>query len=400
MEFSKLACIASVLLPLAATSPVPALPQSSLPAYDVLIVGGGPAGLSAASALGRVNRSALLIDSGVYRNAATREIHDVIGNDGINPSAFRALARDQISVYTSVSMMNGTATSVTPEMNGTYFTTTDAAGKRYLSKKVILATGVKDLLPNTPGLAAGWGKGIYGCPWCDGWEHRDKPFANLGTFSASFVQNTVRTTTLNPKPLMLTNGTFNNDTMAKASATLPSWEKQLALYNIEIENRIIVSFSRLHGDDGDCDDDFIITFEDNSTVVRNSIKGNFPATLASDLPEQMGLKLTEDDGEGISTVVVDKNKESSILGVFMVGDANSDDSFNVPHAMWSAKRAVVYIHEELLAKEYAEALVESSQHAEQLWDVHESFEAMKIQLAQRIVNHKSAEELLEYLEKF
>ena len=122
---------------------------------------------------------------------------------------------------------------------------------------------------------------------------------------------------------MLTNGTFNNDTMAKASATLPSWEKQLALYNIEIENRIIVSFSRLHGDDGDCDDDFIITFEDNSTVVRNSIKGNFPATLASDLPEQMGLKLTEDDGEGISTVVVDKNKESSILGVFMVGDANS-----------------------------------------------------------------------------
>ena len=59
-------------------------------------------------------------------------------------------------------MMNGTATSVTPEMNGTYFTTTDAAGKRYLSKKVILATGVKDLLPNTPGLAAGWGKGIYG----------------------------------------------------------------------------------------------------------------------------------------------------------------------------------------------------------------------------------------------
>ena len=97
-----------------------------------------------------------------------------------------------------------------------------------------------------------------------------------------------------------------------------------------------------------------------------------------------------------------------------------DDSFNVPHAMWSAKRAVVYIHgkylpltlifrpspilltvpEELLAKEYAEALVESSQHAEQLWDVHESFEAMKIQLAQRIVNHKSAEELLEYLEKF
>lgn len=88
-------------------------------------------------------------------------MHDVIGNDGTVPSTFRALARLQISAYPSVTMQNGTVTAIAPQQNNTYFTTADSSGQKYLSKKVILATGMKDLLPNTPGLAAGWGKGIY-----------------------------------------------------------------------------------------------------------------------------------------------------------------------------------------------------------------------------------------------
>ena len=88
-------------------------------------------------------------------------MHDVLGNDGTVPSAFRALAREQIADYTSVSMKNGTVTSITSEENGTYFTTTDEMGEQYLSKQIVLATGMRDLLPDTPGLATGWGKGIY-----------------------------------------------------------------------------------------------------------------------------------------------------------------------------------------------------------------------------------------------
>lgn len=157
----KAALVTSFLLRLATTSTILTIPESSSPAYDVIVVGGGPAGLSAASALGRVRRSALLIDSGVYRNAPTQEVHDVLTRDGTVPTEFRALAREQISVYTSVSMMNGTVSSIVQENNNTYFTTTDADGKQYHSKKIILATGMKDLLPSTAGLAAGWGKGIY-----------------------------------------------------------------------------------------------------------------------------------------------------------------------------------------------------------------------------------------------
>jgi len=91
----------------------------------------------------------------------TQHMHDVIGDDGTVPGALRALAREQISVYGSVSMTNGTVASIIPEGNGSYFTTTDTSGQQYLSKKIILATGMKDLLPNTPGLATAFGRSKY-----------------------------------------------------------------------------------------------------------------------------------------------------------------------------------------------------------------------------------------------
>ncbi|KAL9064042.1 MAG: hypothetical protein Q9161_009125 [Pseudevernia consocians] len=392
MVFLQIALVVSCLFRLTAASPILTIPESPLQAYDVIIVGGGPAGLSAASALGRVRRSALLIDSGVYRNAPTQEVHDVLTRDGTVPAEFRALARDQISVYPSVSMMNGTVSSIVPKNNNTYFTTTDVEGKQYLSKKVILATGMKDLLPSTPGLAAGWGSG---CPWCDGWEHRDKPFANLGPFSAAFVQNSITQTTLNPDILMLTNGTYNDTTKAQASKDLPDWTDRLALYNISVEDRIIASFSRVNKNDSDYNDDFRITFTDGESIVRNAIKGNFPAELASDIPTELGLKLSN---ESDATVQVDHNMESSMPGVFMIGDANSDMSHSVPHAMWSGKRAVVYMHGNL-AKDYANARVEAqSIHTKRfLDDAQKPFEVMKKHLAKPKAELNSAQELLEYM---
>ena len=159
-----------------------------------------------------------------------------------------------------------------------------------------------------------------GCPWCDGWEHRDESFANLGPFTAAFVQNSIAQTTLNSDILMLANGTYNEITKAQASNDLPDWAEQLALYNISVEDRIIASFSRVHGNDSDYDDDFKITFTDGDSIVRNAIKGAFPAELASDLPMKLDLRLSD---ESDATVLVDSNMQSSVPGIFMVGDANS-----------------------------------------------------------------------------
>lgn len=142
----------------------------------------------------------------------------------------------------------------------------------------------------------------------------------MGPFSAKFVESTITATTLNANPVMLTNGTYNDSTAAKANETLPNWTEQLELYSISIENRQIASFGRVKGNESDYEDDLLVTFADNGTLVRDAIKATFPAELASSLPAQLGLNLT-DDAE--SKVGVDDHMESSIPGIFVVGDANS-----------------------------------------------------------------------------
>lgn len=101
---------------------------------------------------------------------------------------------------------------------------------------------------------------------------------------------------------------------------LPDWADWLALYNISIENRVIARFSRVNGNDSDYNGDFRITFTDGKSIVRNAIKGAFPAELSSDLPAKLGLELSS---ESDATVQVDSNMQSSMPGIFMVGDANS-----------------------------------------------------------------------------
>lgn len=171
------------------TAAVPSCAQSAVnPDWEAIVVGGGPAGLSAASALGRVRRNALLIDSGEYRNQVTRRVHDVIGYDGIGlgegmifdasltnfqgvtPSYFRWRARQQIAEYSTVHLMNGTVDTVEPQANNTYFTVNlhydNGATSAVTARKVIIATGLRDVLPSTPGLQENFGKGIFWCPWC------------------------------------------------------------------------------------------------------------------------------------------------------------------------------------------------------------------------------------------
>ena len=174
-----------------------------------------------------------------------------------------------------------------------------------------------------------------GCPWCDGREHLDKPYASLGPFSAAFVQDSIAQTTLNADTLLLTNGTCNDAAKAQATKALPDWADRLASYDISVEDRVIARFSRVHGNDSDYDDDFRITFTDGESIVRNAIRGFFPAELASDLPLGLNLKLSD---ESDATVQVDGNMETSVAGIFAVGDANSSA---LPHSNSISNRAVL-----------------------------------------------------------
>ncbi|MCA1650372.1 MAG: NAD(P)/FAD-dependent oxidoreductase, partial [Acidobacteria bacterium] len=147
--------------------------------YDVIIVGAGPAGLSAALMLGRCRRSVLVCDSGRPRNAASEAIHGYLTRDGMMPREFLEIARTELRKYETVEIRDSEV--VDAECGGdSLFHVTLASGERLDARKLLLATGVADHVPPVPGLAELYGKSVHHCPYCDGWEVRDQPLAIYG----------------------------------------------------------------------------------------------------------------------------------------------------------------------------------------------------------------------------
>ena len=146
--------------------------------YDAIIVGGGPAGLQAALTLGRMHRTALLLDSGEYRNGPVAHMHHVIANDGTPPARFRETAREQLAAYPTIETRGATAEDVSPTADG--FRVALAGGGDAEGRRLLLATGMVDVLPDVPGLDALWGRRAFSCPFCDGHEYAGRAVGILG----------------------------------------------------------------------------------------------------------------------------------------------------------------------------------------------------------------------------
>lgn len=299
-----------------------------------------------------------MVDSGEYRNDPTRHAHDILGFDGVTPAWLRYAGRTQIKDYDTVTLVNGTVTMIVPQSNNGTVTTFNVsitypspAGDMpvsFITRKVVLGTGMKDDLPATPGIMENWGKGIYWCPWCDGHEHEDQALGIVGPLDQGAT--TVREVlTLNQDIVILVNGT---DTPARRAATdqkFPGWEKYLQLHNIKIENRTIASIVRIRNgsDVGDPSlpshpehDLFQVNFDAGAPLLRNAFLTNFPEEQKSKLGEQTGValyggKLAADNAMGLIT---------NVPGIYAIGDCNSDNVTNVPHATFSGKRTAVSLH--------------------------------------------------------
>jgi thioredoxin reductase len=146
--------------------------------YDCIVVGAGPAGLSAALMLGRCRRSVLVCDGGQPRNARAAAVHNYLTRDGILPREFLALAREELGHYTSVEFREVEVLDATRSPDG--FRVVCADGKQLASRKLLLATGVADELPRLDGLEPLYGISVHHCPYCDGWEWRDQPIGIYG----------------------------------------------------------------------------------------------------------------------------------------------------------------------------------------------------------------------------
>ncbi|KAL2064618.1 hypothetical protein VTL71DRAFT_3755 [Oculimacula yallundae] len=354
MRFSSIAI--GLLVFVTTNHAVPVFSPAVTADYDAIVVGGGPAGLSATSGLARVDRNVLLVDSGEYRNDPTRHAHDILGADGVTPAWLRFAGRKQIGNYETVTMVNGTVEKIEPQSNNTFFKVTMRyPGKgptTYTSRKVVLATGMRDILPSTPGIVENWGKGIYWCPWCDGQEHKHQALGLLTSLDQGAT--TVREIlTLNKDIIIFVNGTDTPAMRASADTRFPNWDKYLELHGISIENRTISSIERLRdGSAPEADpslpshpehDVFQVNFESGDSLIRNAFFSNFAEEQKSTLGKDTGVnilgnKLQATNANGLVT---------NVPGIFAIGDCNSDNVTNVPHAYFTGKRTAVFLHVQL-----------------------------------------------------
>ena len=271
-------------------------------------------------------------------------------------------------------MKKAKVVEITPIKNSDgfdWFVVRDDAGLPYTARRIILATGVKDILPSTPGTLDAFGQGMYWCPWCDGYEHREQSLGVVGPLSDA-LSGALEMRTLNSDILVLTNGTDTPEQRKIASERSATWQEQFAAYNISIVNTTIASFTRLRdgngrpvvqraseqqsqfsldskkhdvhdaadnwGPNGKHKDLFRVTFSDGLSVERAAFLINIETKQTSHLAAHLNLNMTG------SKITVDAKMQTNMTGIFAVGDANNDGSTNVPHAMYTGKKAAVVAH--------------------------------------------------------
>ncbi|MFE6940895.1 NAD(P)/FAD-dependent oxidoreductase [Streptomyces chartreusis] len=152
--------------------------------YEVVVVGGGAAGLSAALVLGRARRRTLVVDAGEPRNAPAAHMQGYLSRDGMSPGEFLAVGREEIARY-GVELVRDRAVDVTRDGD---FTVALASGRSVRARRLVVATGLKDELPDVPGVAERFGNDVLHCPYCHGWEVRDRAFGVLATTPLSVHQ--------------------------------------------------------------------------------------------------------------------------------------------------------------------------------------------------------------------
>ena len=157
--------------------------------WDVIIVGGGSAGLSAALMLGRSRRRVLVVDGGEPRNRFAAHMHGVLGHDHSSPLDLLAAGRTELTRYDDVTVESGTVASATPlDTDAIGFEVVLESGERHTARRMLVATGLRDELPDIPGLAEQWGRTAALCPYCDGWEVRDRRIAVIATDASNTHQ--------------------------------------------------------------------------------------------------------------------------------------------------------------------------------------------------------------------
>ncbi|MCK6587343.1 MAG: NAD(P)/FAD-dependent oxidoreductase [Polyangiaceae bacterium] len=269
--------------------------------HDVIVIGGGPAGLSAALVLGRCRRRVLLCDSGRYRNAATRSMHGFLTRDGIHPAEMRQIAREQLKPY-PVEILDMAVTDARKDGDG--FEVTLVSGERRRCRKLLLATGLIDELPELLGLNDFYGTSVFHCPYCDAWEVRDKPLGVLSQ-GAEGVKLATTVRMWSSDVVLFTNGPAD---LEKADTeTLERLGISLCQERIE----------RLEGAGGVLER---VLLEGGRSVPRRALFLKTKQRQHADLAKKLRVPVSQENGIEKGG----KYEETYVKGVFVAGDASKD----------------------------------------------------------------------------
>jgi thioredoxin reductase len=297
--------------------------------HDVVIVGGGAAGLSAALVLARCRRSVLVCDDGHPRNADSLLAHCLLGNEGTAPSEFLAKGRQELSVYENVAFNKDQVHSITRTENR--FTAICGGGFAAIARKVLLTTGLKDELPQIEGIETFYGRAVHHCPYCDGYENRDKPIAVYGK-DGKGAGLALMMKQWSQDVILCTDGpaSFSLDMQAR-----------LEKHGIGVCREKI---AKLQGDqDGHL---HRICFADGNVLERAALFFSTGCAQRSDLWERLGCKRDEKGG-----IITDPlTEESSVPGVYVAGDA-SRDVLLIAVAIAEGAKAAVAINRALLRED-------------------------------------------------
>lgn len=264
---------------------------------DVLIVGGGPAGLTAALTLARGGRSVMVCDDGLPRNAPASHMQNFPSRDGTPPGEFRDLIKKDLARYENVHINNIGVQSISKQDQHFDFVLNNQT--QLSAKKIILAHGVKDILPEFPGVNEIFGKSLFFCPYCHGYEHRNTPIALLGNGDFIVHMSTV-ISGLTDDLVIFTNG----------KATISAEQAlQLQKNKIEIIEGEIESF--IH----EGENLKAIKLKNNQTIPRSFAFTHANFKLRSELGIKLGCELTE-----MGLYKVDEMGKTSVKGVYAAGD--------------------------------------------------------------------------------
>jgi thioredoxin reductase len=280
--------------------------------YDAVIVGGGPAGLSAALVLGRARKRVLVVDDDRPANAVSEGVGGLLGHDRTKPAELRSSGRRQLAEHANVEFRRGTVEDA--ERFGDAFVVTPTDGPPVRAHAIVLAHGLRYDPPPLPGIEALWGRSVFHCAFCDGWEVRDRPLAFHGSGPSAV------------RSVMVLAGWSNDVVLCTDGAPDPGGAL-LAAAGVRVRTEPI---ARLAASDGRLEQ---IEFSHGPAERREALFVNTRRDQPNGLAAALGCELTD-----AGTIVTDADGRTNVAGVYAAGDAATAHSRSVAHAIGTGSR--------------------------------------------------------------